>query len=313
MGPRAKSMSGDIGRTHKRTIPIAAILKATSACLLILILAACGDGSNLRSASPDMTGSGVMATVHSAQTDFVYPIYIYLPASYDSGTTSYPVIYATDADAPFPPNNRFVNFTRILQRQGVDAILVGIGGTVRRDTDYVLPGAIAYHEFLTRELIPYIESHFRADPRRRILSGISLGGSFVVTALFLEAPKTLFFSHYISAEGAFHQPSFIAQERQLSATIGDKSIPATLILARGGASTAQERFSGDVGAKNIPAAASLARGLSDLTNIRVVDAFYHRMTDRHYTDLILIETHFPTDHVGTDNPSFEDAVARIFK
>lgn len=306
-------MSGDIGRTRKRTGRIAAILKAASACLLIATLAACSGGSDLRKAAPDTIGSGVLATIHSAQTDFVYPIYIYLPASYDGGTTIYPVIYATDGDAPFPPNSRFVNFTRILQRQGVDAILVGIGGTVRRDKDYVLPGAVAYHAFLTQELIPFVESHFRADPRRRILSGISLGGSFVVTALFLEAPKTLFFSHYISTEGAFHQPSFIAQERQLSDTIGDKSIPATLILARGGASTVQQRFSGDVGAKNIPAAASLARSLSEPTNIRVVDAFYRRMTNRHYTDLILVETHFPTDHVGTDNPSFEDAVARIFK
>ena len=306
-------MSGQIGKMRKRASRVATALAATGMYLLIAALSACSGGSTLRNAPPDMTGSGVFATIHSAQTGFVYPIYIYLPASYDSGTATYPVIYATDGDAEFPRNSRFVNFTRILQRQGVDAILVGIGGTMRRDKDYALPGAVAYHEFLTRELIPFVESHFRADPRRRILSGISLGGSFVVTALFLEAPKTLFFSHYISAEGAFHQPSFIALERQFSATIGNKSIPATLILARGGASTVQERFSGNVGAQNIPAAASLARSLSEPTNIRVVDAFYRRMTDRHYTDLILVETHFPTDHIGTDNPSFEDAVTRIFK
>ena len=33
---------------------------------------------------------------------------------------------------------------------------------------------------------------------------------------------------------------------------------------------------------------------------------------RHYADLVLIET-VATDHVGTDNPSFEDAMAKIFK
>jgi hypothetical protein len=45
----------------------------------------------------------------------------------------------------------------------------------------------------------------------------------------------------------------------------------------------------------------------------VVDSLYRRMLERHYVDLILIETHFATDHIGTDNPSFEDAVVRIFK
>ena len=59
---------------------------------------------------------------------------------------------------------------------------------------------MAYHEFITQELIPFIDTHFRADPKRRILSGMSLGGAFVVTSLFLEAPDTLYFSDYISAK-----------------------------------------------------------------------------------------------------------------
>ncbi len=262
-----------------------------------------------------MIGSVTLATINSAQTGAAYTLYIYLPESYGSGTATYPVIYATDGDAAFPPEGRFVNFTKILQRRGTNAILVGIGGTERRDKDYVLPGAVAYHEFITQELIPFIETHFRADPKRRILSGISLGGSFVVTSLFLEAPKTLFFSHYLSAEGAFQQPSFIAQERQFSSTIGTKSIPATLILARGSASNKvqQQQFSTAIGTKSIPAMANLARGFSEGTNSAVVDSLYRRMVDRHYVNLILIETHFSTDHIGTDNPSFEDAVVRIFE
>jgi len=225
------------------------------------------------------------------------------------------VIYATDGDSAFPPEGRFVNFTKILQRRAIDAILVGIGGTVRRKKDYVLPGAKAYHEFITRELIPFIESHFRADPKRRILSGVSLGGSFVVTSLFLEAPNTLFFSHYVSAEGSFFQPSFIAQEQKFSSTIGSKSIPATLILARGSASNKvqQQQFSAAIGTKSNLAMANLARDFREATNSAEVDSLYRRMLSRHYADLILIESSFATDHIGTDNPSFEDAVVRIFE
>jgi len=285
------------------------------ACLIFAAFAAYAGGSKPQNVTQDAIASVTLATVSSVQTGAVYKLYIYLPASYETGTATYPVIYATDGDAGFPPEGRFVNFTRILQRRGIDAILVGIGGTERRNKDFLLPGAKAYHEFITQELIPFIESHFRADPKRRILSGISFGGSFVVTSLFLEAPNTLSFSHYISAEGSFFLPSFVAQEQKFSSAIGSKSIPATLILARGSVSkkVQQQQFSTAIGSKNNPAMANLARDFSEATNSTEVDALYRRMVDRHYVDLILIETHFSTDHVGTDNPSFEDAVVRILE
>lgn len=286
------------------------------ACVSLIILAfsACGGSSGLQKDPGYAIGSVTSATIHSAQTGAVYPIDIYLPASYSSGTATYPVIYATDGDARFPPDGRFVNFKKILQRRSIDAILVGIGGTKRRGRDFVLPGATAYHAFLTEELIPYVESHFRANPQRRILSGISLGGSFVVTSLFIEAPKTLFFSDYVSAEGSFFQHSFIVQERRLSSTIGNKSIPATLILARGAAGSAQETQFSSAGSQNMGATLTMAHAASArFTNSDEVNSLYRRMVNRHYVDLVLIETKFATDHVGTDNPSFEDAMVRIFK
>jgi hypothetical protein len=208
-----------------------------------------------------------------------------------------------------------VNFARILQRRHIDAILVGIGGTARRKQDFLLPGAVAYHEFLTQELIPFVESHFRADPKRRTLSGISFGGSFVVTALFLEAPKTLYFSNFISAEGSFWQRSFLAQEQEFTETIGTKSIPATLILARGAPGQAQNlQFPGVGGNKPMAGVSGMSRGFNpDRTNDVEVKAFYRRMRDRHYDSLTLIESDFNTDHIATDNPSFDDAMARIFK
>ena len=308
-------MTGKYRRMNKQLHQFAGVLRTLCVCSIIAALAACQSDIKPREVPPDTTGSVTSATIQSAQTGYVYPIYIYLPASYVSGTAMYPVIYATDGNTSFPPEGRFVNFVKILQRRNIDAILVGIGGTERRDKDYNLPGAIAYHEFITQQLIPFVESHFRADPKRRILSGISYGGSFVVTSLFLEAPNTLFFSHYISAEGSFFLPAFVAQEQAFARTIGTKSIPATLILARGAASNKvqQQQFSSAMGSKNAPAMANLARGFSEATNSTEVDSFYRRMMSRHYADLILIETNFPTDHIGTDNPSFDDAMVRIFK
>jgi predicted alpha/beta superfamily hydrolase len=302
------------GKMRRQPHRIAVALEIACVCLIVAGLAACaGDGKH-QEVTDDTIGSVTLATVDSARTGAVYKLSIYLPASYATGTASYPVIYATDGDAAFPPEGRFVNFAKILQRRHVESILVGIGGTERRKKDFLLPGAKAYHAFLTQELIPFIESHFRADPKRRILSGLSYGGLFVVTALFLEAPDTLYFSDYISAEGSVSLPAFVALERTVSSTIGTRSIPATLILARGsvGNKGSPQPFSAAGGKGNF-AIASFANDLGEFTNSDDVHSLYRRLLSRHYVDLIVIETNFATDHVGTDNPSFEDAVVRIFK
>jgi hypothetical protein len=59
--------------------------------------------------------------------------------------------------------------------------------------------------------------------------------------------------------------------------------------------------------------ATLANRFSEATNSVAVDSLYRRMVKRHYVDLILVETSFPTNHGGTDIPSFDDAMARIFE
>jgi predicted alpha/beta superfamily hydrolase len=41
----------------------------------------------------------------------------------------------------------------------------------RRQT-YNMPGARDFLDFLTRDVIPYVESNYRADPRKRVLSGL---------------------------------------------------------------------------------------------------------------------------------------------
>lgn len=282
--------------------------------LVMAALVACGSSPTLKKDPRDNIGSVVPGTIQSVHTGAVYPIQIYLPASYASGTGTYPVIYATDGDAAFPPAGRFVNFTRILQRKGIDAILVGIGGTERRWRDFVLPGAVAYHEFITQELVPSIESNFRADPKRRILSGISLGGSFVVTSLFLEAPDKIAFSHYISVDGSFSQRSFLELEKTFSIAMGAQSVPATLILARAGPSNEMAQSPAGAGKANVLAdTQNLVRGRGEFTNSATVDSLYRRMLNRHYDELNLVETSFNTGHLDADNPSFEDAMARIFE
>jgi uncharacterized protein len=48
-------------------------------------------------------------------------------------------------------------------------------------------GAGSFHKFIKAELIPFVETEYRADPSRRILVGHSYGGLFALFSLF-EAP-----------------------------------------------------------------------------------------------------------------------------
>ena len=259
---------------------------------LIACFAGCGGGGDSASPATSVQPSGrvLSLAVTSQKVGYTYNIDVYLPATYDAGGVAYPAIYALDGDSRFDGvNTRFDNFREILRSKGTSAILVGIGGTERRQTDYNFPGATAFHDFLALELIPFIDARFRTMPGKRILSGISTSGNLAATALFLEAPNALVFSHFLSAEGAFwQQPDVVTtlEEQMFNASKG-KEIPATLILA-------------------------LATGSSS-TNATYVHDLFVRMAGRHYAGLKLFETSFPTAHASVDNPSFEDAINKIFQ
>ncbi|MET3914438.1 putative alpha/beta superfamily hydrolase [Variovorax sp. OAS795] len=231
----------------------------------------------------------VTETITSAKTGATYSLEIYLPASYDGNSRNYPVIYAMDGDAVFnPPGTRFSNFRDILEQRGTQAILVGIGGTARREEDYALPGARAYHEFLTVELVPFIETRYRADVKKRVLTGLSLSGSMAGISLFLEgASGTLTFSAYLSFESAFdyQESEYQSLEQQMHDALGGKPLPATLILTH--------------------------CGNPDECNSRPVEAMYNRLRARGYEGLSLTEATYETTHTQADIPSFTEAIASL--
>jgi hypothetical protein len=239
---------------------------------------------------PVATSRVVSDTIVSAKTGATYPIDIYLPASYDGGSpASYPVIYAMDGDAVFnPPGTRFSNFKDILDTRRTQAILVGIGGTSRREDDYTLPGARAYHDFLTLELVPFIEARYRADVNKRLLTGLSLSGSMAGIALFLEgAAGNLTFSHFLSFEGAYdHQGAeYDNLEQQMHDALGGRPLPATLVLTRCDHPTE--------------------------CNSGPVNSIFQRLVGRMYQGLTVEETTYATTHTGTDIPSFTDTIAKV--
>lgn len=242
-------------------------------------------------ASPSPTPALAISRVETTfivarNVNHTFPISIWLPASYDGGSQRYPTIYALDGDA----NNglqttRFENLQAVLQRLGTQAILVGIGGTVRRQTDYNLPGSDNFHAFLAKELIPLIDARYRTDPARRMLSGLSTGGNFVLIELFTTAPDGLVFNVFHASDGAFWQQEgqLYGLETDMSARVGTRLLTVTLVLDS-----------------------------SSTGNTRNVEAMRNRIAARSYRDLTLLGTVFSLGHVQMDVPSFEGVVRRAY-
>jgi hypothetical protein len=256
--------------------------------LLLLSLNGCGGGGGSSSSStstdanptvPALGGKTIAQSITSIQTGQGYSLSIYLPVSYDSGARSYPVIYLTDAETRFTPS------LRVLQTQGVEAILVGISnnGTPRRFVDFEMPGSAAYYKFLTLELIPFVEGQFRVDASKRTLNGHSLGGLLVMYAFFIDAASSPKFASFISEEAAIFEQSdtVYAMEQQLF----DRGIPVPLTL----------HLSGDV-----------------TSNLKFVLPLCQRIASRHYPGLRQQMLDYGLGHVPMDVPAFGDGLNYVF-
>ena len=91
-------------------------------------------------------------------------------------------------------------------------------------------GADDFLRFLTEELAPRIERAYRGDPNQRVLHGHSLGGSFVVDAVF-RRPEA--FTHYIASAPALmidDGVSFLNENEFAAAT---ESVSVSLYVAVG--------------------------------------------------------------------------------
>ncbi|MBU1350684.1 MAG: esterase family protein [Gammaproteobacteria bacterium] len=259
-------------------------------------LAACGGGgSGDNGAPPQTVGQVINSSLRSSANGNTYPIQVYLPQSYATGTASLPVIYATEGDAPFGSSSPYFNgsygtrfdaFKDVMQRRGTQAILVGIGGTAWRTTDFLVPGASRYLDFIVKELAVSIERQYRADPKRRVLSGLSHGGYFVLAALVLEAQAGVApsFSHYLSTEISVGEHTSVAGVLAFEKLIDGKPLLTTLVIA---------------GARN--------------GNHRLIGMpLYNQMAAQNLPGLVLLKAEYDASHVGADVPAFEDAVKRFF-
>ena len=198
---------------------------------------------------PKVTIAGsAIRTMKAAATGRQMDIYLHLPAGYDrENTRTYPALYILDGQWDFKLMDSVLGGL-VYDKFAPEMILVGITYT-GENPDYnglramdLTPVADAHEKgsgnapnflkFLKTELIPFIESNYRADPKRRVLQGSSYGGLFTLYTLFSDPGL---FSAYICASPAVTFADRYAFRQEADFAKYHKELPAKLYLAVGGA------------------------------------------------------------------------------
>lgn len=184
-------------------------------------------------------------TMKSAATGRDYDIYVFLPDDYPKGTRKFPVVYALDGQWDFKLLASV--YGGLFYDKFVPEMMV-VGVTYHGDNpDYNALRAMDYTPkavplqlgsgggpkfltFLKTELIPFVESNYRADPARRVLLGSSLGGLFTLYAM-LNEPH--FFYGYVAASPAVSYADGFVFMQEADYAAKHKDLPARLFISVG--------------------------------------------------------------------------------
>jgi predicted alpha/beta superfamily hydrolase len=192
-------------------------------------------------------------------------IFVKLPVSYYENTDKvYPGWYFTDANRSFPMLANMVNIFEFPHHSQPEIVLVGIGYKVGdmldffamrtrdlsqvndpgvdeymekmisniagREIDVRTGGAGLFLDFISKELIPFIETNYRVSPDDRCLGGYSLGGLFSLYTMFTQ--PGLFTKYYAGSPSIlFANNALYNNEEEFASTHDD--LDATLFMTMG--------------------------------------------------------------------------------
>lgn len=154
--------------------------KIVTATLLILFFALDIDAQNFNIGKYD--------TLHSAVLNEDRRILVHIPENGLQNNVRYPVMYLLDGDAHFTKTVGMIDHLSNTAGNELcpQMIIVAIFHPNRERDLIPLPGAVnakdKFPEFLEKELMPFVESHYPTQPYR-VLVGHSLGGLRVINTL----------------------------------------------------------------------------------------------------------------------------------
>lgn len=236
--------------------------------LSAVLLAGCGGGGD-DGASP-MEGSRESRVIRSSLTGTDYPLNIYLPPASAGPRSDLPVIYVLDGESWFEMLVGIAESTR--QR----VIIVGVGTSGQRGRDFVPAnsctpnggGHVAYFNFIRQELIPHVQATAGGHPERRALFGHSHGGSFVLYAMFSQAPGQHSFKAYLASDSSISCMSTTAQAWEQDYANAYSTLPVRVHLsyATQGNQTANADYAAALTRRNHAGLSLVARSYSGTHN-----------------------------------------------
>ena len=181
----------------------------------------------------------------SAATGRNYDIYVQLPTGYAQSQKKYPVLYVLDGQWDFKLLDSI--YGGLLYDGFIpEMIIVGITYSganpdynALRAMDYTpasdatIPGSGGAPKFLAffkNELIPFIETNYRADASQRVLMGSSFGGTFTLYALFSEPGL---FHGYVAASPVTVYGDRFAFTQEAEYAKSHKDLPVRLFVSVG--------------------------------------------------------------------------------
>ena len=182
----------------------------------------------------------------SSATGRDYNLYVHLPSEYEQNPEkNYPILYLLDGQWDFKMLDSIIGGL-VYDEFAPEMIIVGVTYSgdnpdygALRAMDYTpvrdasLPGsgdAAQFLAFFKEELIPFIETSYRAEPSRRVLMGSSFGGLFTLYAMFSEPDL---FSGYVAASPSVHYGSRSAFEQEAEYASQHQDLPVKLFLSVG--------------------------------------------------------------------------------
>lgn len=185
--------------------------------------------------------------VYSEAVQDSFVIYVQLPDEYGKDTTvNYPTVYMLDANFHFPILAATV---KQYEKAGMlpPLIIVGIGYKSfqamdsLRNRDYLYPAALPsdeinavgggrnFYDFISNQLIPYIDSSYKTNRKNRSLLGHSFGGYFTLYALLNQAEnnKTVFTNFAAASPSLWYSKFYL---NQLSDKLKIRTTTDTLIV-----------------------------------------------------------------------------------
>lgn len=127
---------------------------------------------------------GEKITIKSEILDQEREILIKLPENYENADLRFPVHYVLDGEIIFYSYSSIVEI-KSSNEEMPEVITVGITNINRGQDLNPKANGVKFLEFISKELIPFIDDKYRTN-KHRLLSGYSMAGNYVVYAFFNE-------------------------------------------------------------------------------------------------------------------------------